>query len=186
MRVLVVATDGRDLHEFLAQAGHEVIASLTTPSALLKTTEALLPDLIVVHTAAPGGALLEQLSILSRHAPRPVVVFTSDGARETIGKALAAGVSAYVVDGLAPGRVRTIIDVAVARFAHSQRLHSELAQARRHLAERKLVERAKGVVMKTQGLDEEAAYAFLRKAAMDRKQRLAEVAAELLVHEQSA
>jgi response regulator NasT len=103
-------------------------------------------------------------------------MFASDGAPETIREAVRAGVSAYVVDGLDKDRIKGIIDVAVARFEDFQRLREELADATQKLSERKVVERAKGLLMKTRGLDEEAAFALLRKTAMDRKLTLAEVA----------
>jgi response regulator NasT len=107
-------------------------------------------------------------------------MFSSDGAPETIREAVRAGVSAYVVDGMEPDRIRAIIDVAVAQFEDFQRLREELAEANLRLAERKLVERAKGLLMKSRSLDEEAAYALLRKFAMDRKLRLGEVAQQLI------
>jgi two-component system, response regulator / RNA-binding antiterminator len=105
-----------------------------------------------------------------------VVMFASDGAPETIRAATRAGVSAYVVDGLDPGRIKAIVDAAVARFEDFQALRTQLADANLKLAERKLVERAKGLLMKSRSLDEEAAYTALRKMAMDRKLKLAEVA----------
>ena len=106
-------------------------------------------------------------------------MFTSDASRESIRDAVRAGVSAYVVDGLEKSRIKSIIDVAVARFEDFQRLRVELA-------ERKVVERAKGLLMKMHGLDEEGAYALLRRTAMDRKIKLSEVARELLMHRSSA
>lgn len=183
MRVLVVdesAERAEVLREGLEHAGHEVTASLSSPIALLKTIEKLQPDVIVIDTDSPSRDTIEHLVAVSQHGPRPVIMFANDGAPETIREAVRAGVSAYVVDGLDPARIRTIIDVAVARFEDFQRLRAELAEANEKLSERKLIERAKGMLMKTRGLDEEAAYAFLRKAAMDRKMKLAEVAQRLV------
>jgi len=108
------------------------------------------------------------------------VMFATDGAPEKIREAVRAGVSAYVVDGLDPARVKTIVDVAVAHFEDFQELREQLAQANLKLSERKLVERAKGVLMKTRGLGEEAAYSLLRKFAMDRKLKLSEVARQVI------
>lgn len=175
MRVLVVER-AESLSKALEQAGYEVSASLASPTALLKTLDRVQPDVIVIDTDSPSRDLLEHLEM----AGRPVVIFASDGTPETIREALRAGVSAYVVDGLDARRIRTIVDVAVARFEDFQRLRTELAEANLKLAERKLVERAKGIVMKTRGLDEDAAYAFLRKTAMDRKLKLGEVAQRLV------
>ena len=183
MRVLVVdeTPERADiLREGLRRAGYEVSASLSSPVSLLATIEQLKPDVIVIDTESPSRDVLEHLVVLTQHTPRPVVMFSNDGAPETIREAVRAGVSAYVVDGLDPNRIRTIIDVAVARFEDFQRLREELAEANLKLAERKLVERAKGLLMKSRGLDEGAAYALLRKSAMDRKLRLGEAAQQLI------
>jgi two-component system, response regulator / RNA-binding antiterminator len=183
MRVLVVdeSPERADiLREGLRRAGYEVSASLSSPLSLLATIEQLKPDVIVIETESPSCDVLEHLVVLTQHTPRPVVMFSSDGAPETIREAVRAGVSAYVVDGLDPNRIRTIIDVAVARFEDFQRLRGELAEANDRLVERKLVERAKGMLMKTRGLDEEAAYRLLRKFAMDRKLKLSQVAQQLI------
>ncbi|MEA3194207.1 MAG: two-component system, response regulator / RNA-binding antiterminator [Betaproteobacteria bacterium] len=183
MRILVVDESperAEILREGLRRAGHEVTASLTSPVALLKTIDRLKPDVIVIDTESPSRDVLEHLVVMSQHTPRPVVMFASDGAPETIREAVRAGVSAYVVDGLDRDRIKGIIDVAVARFEDFQRLRGELAEATSRLSERKLVERAKGLLMKSHGLDEEAAYSLLRKTAMDRKLKLAEVA-QLLI-----
>ncbi len=183
MRILVVdesSERAKILREGLERAGHEVSASLTSPISMLKTIERLKPDVIVIDTDSPSRDTLEHLVAVSQHGLRPVVMFASDGAPETIREAVRAGVSAYVVDGLDAARIRTIIDVAVAHFEDFQRLRAELADANLKLSERKVVERAKGMLMKTRGLDEDMAYAFLRKAAMDRKLKLAEVAQRLV------
>jgi response regulator NasT len=183
MRVLVVDESperARVLRDGLRIAGYEVTASLSSPIALLKTIDELKPDVIVIDTESPSRDVLEHLVVMSQHTPRPVVMFASDGALEKIREAVRAGVSAYVVDGLDPLRVKTIIDVAVARFEDFQALRERLAEANLKLSERKLVERAKGILMKSRNLDEEAAYALLRKFAMDRKLRMSEVAQQLI------
>lgn len=183
MRVLVVdesAERAEILREGLRRAGHEVTASLTSAVALLKMIEELAPDVIVIDTESPSRDVLEHLVVMSQHTPRPVVMFATDQAPETIREAVRAGVSAYVVDGLDPARVKTILDVAVARFEDFQGLRAQLAQANLKLSERKLVERAKGILMKTRGLEEDAAYGLLRKFAMDRKLKIADVAQQLI------
>jgi response regulator NasT len=170
-----------------ARGLREVTASLTSAVALLKTIDRLKPDVIVIDTESPSRDVLEHLVVMSQHTPRPVVMFASDGAPETIREAVRAGVSAYVVDGLDKDRIKGIIDVAVARFEDFQRLREELADATLKLSERKVVERAKGLLMKGRGMDEETAYTWLRKTAMDRKLKLAEVAQRVLVvHRNSA
>lgn len=183
MRVLVVDESperAEILMDGLARAGYRVTACLSSPLALLKTIDELQPDVIVIDTDSPSRDVLEHLGVISERGPRPVVMFSSDGAPEVIREAVRAGVSAYVVDGLDAARVKAIVDVAVARFEDFQRLRAELARANLMLGERKLIERAKGILMKTRGLDEEAAYALLRRSAMDRKLRIAELAQQLV------
>ena len=183
MRVLVVdetAERAELLRAALTLAGHEVTASLSLPLALLKTIERLQPDVIVIDTDSPSRDVLEHLVMISQHTPRPVVMFTSDGSPEAIRAAARAGVAAYVVDGLDEGRIKSIVDVAVARFEERQDLRGQLAEANSKLAERKLIERAKGLLMKSRSLDEEAAYAALRKAAMDRNLKLSEIAQRIV------
>jgi two-component system, response regulator / RNA-binding antiterminator len=183
MRVLVVhesAGRGEMLRAALRRAGYEVAASLSSPLTLLKTAEQLEPDVIVIDTQSPSPDVLEHLAMLRRHTPRPVVMFTSDGSEAAIRAATRAGVTAYVVDGLDETRIKTIVDVAVARFEEMQELRDQLAEATTQLAERKVIERAKGLLMKSRNLDEQAAFAALRKAAMDRKLKLSEVAQRIV------
>ena len=183
MRVLVVDESPERaelLREGLSSAGYEVAASLSSPFALLKTIEDLQPDIIVIDTESPSRDVLEHLVVMSQHTPRPVVMFSNDAEPEKIRAATRAGVSAYVVDGLDKDRIAAIMDAAVARFEEMQSLRTQLAEANRKLTDRKLVERAKGLLMKTRNLDENAAYALLRKMAMDRKLKLADVAQKLV------
>jgi len=183
MRVLVVdesAERAEMLRAAMKLAGYEVTASLTSPLALLATIEKVQPDVIVIDTESPSRDVLEHLVVMSRHTPRPVVMFSADGAPETIRAATRAGVSAYVVDGLDKDRIRAIVDAAVARFDEMQSLRAQLAEANQKLSDRKLVERAKGLLMKSRSLDEDAAYALLRKMAMDRKLKLSELAQRLV------
>ena len=183
MRVLVVDESpgqARLLREGLRKAGYEVTAPLASPLALLRAIDEHRPDIIVIDTESPSRDVLEHLVVMSQHTPRPVIMFASDATPETIREATRAGVSAYVVDGLDPERIKPILSAALARFEELQALRAQLADANLKLAERKLVERAKGLLMKSRGLEEEAAYALLRKFAMDRKLRLAEVAQQLI------
>ena len=168
------------LRAALLLAGHEVTAALSSPLALLHTIEQREPDVIVINTDSPSRDVLEHLVMVSQHTPRPVVMFTSDGSEQAIRAATRAGVSAYVVDGLDQHRIKTIVDVAVARFEEMQDLRDQLTEANTQLAERKVIERAKGLLMKSRNLDEQAAFATLRKAAMDRKLKLSEVAQRIV------
>jgi response regulator NasT len=187
MRVLVIDELAEDLEERaailregLARAGHEVVASLSSPLELLRAVEQLRPDVIVIDTESPTRDVLEHLVIVSQSSPRPIVMFASDSGGEAIREAVRAGVSAYIVDGLDAGRVNTIVEVACARFDELQRIKVELADANLKLSERKLVERAKGLLMQSRGLSEDEAYHALRKLAMSKKLRLGDVAQQVL------
>jgi len=183
MRVLLVdESDERAalLRDALAAAGHEVAASLSSPLELLRAVEALRPDVIVIDTESPTRDVLEHVVIVSQSSPRPIVMFASDAGGDAIRDAVRAGVSAYVVDGLDTGRVNSILAVACARFEEFQRLKLDLAEANLKLSERKRIERAKGLLMRSRGLSEDDAYHALRKLAMTRKLRLGEVAQQVL------
>ena len=187
MRILVVdESDERAalLGEALTAAGHEVVASLSSPLELLRAVDALRPDVIVIDTESPTRDVLEHVVIVSQSSPRPIVMFASDAGGEAIRDAVRAGVSAYVVDGLDASRVNSIVEVACARFEEYQRefqrLKIELAEANLKLSERKLVERAKGLLMQSRGVSEDEAYHALRKLAMSKKLRLGDVAQQVI------
>jgi response regulator NasT len=183
VRVLVVDESrgrARVLREAMEHAGYEVVVSHGAPLALLKTVERVQPDVIVIDTEAPSRDTLENLAVMGQHLPRPIVMFADDAAPETLRDVMRAGVAAYIVDGLDPARVKSIVDVACAQFEEYQRLRDELAATQLKLSERKLVERAKGVLMKSRGLDEGAAYEALRKLAMDRGKPLADIARHVI------
>jgi response regulator NasT len=183
MRVLVVdesAERADTLGAALRQAGYEVVASLTSPLALLRTIETLEPEVIVIDVDSPSRDVLEHLVVVTQHTPRPIVMFAADGSPAAIREATRAGVSAYVVDGLDRKSIKAIVDAAVARFVEFQVLRTRLAEANLKLEERKLVEKAKGLLMRQRGIDEEAAHATLRKMAMDRSLKLADVAQRVI------
>lgn len=143
---------------------------------------AFAPDLVVIACESPDRDTLESLREASSANPRPVVMFVDRSEPALAKAAVHAGVAAYVVDGLAPGRVRSVLDVALTRFQLMQSLREDLAKAQADLAARKSVERAKGLLMKERGLDEEAAYRVLRKLAMDTGRPLAAVAGDLIAY----
>ena len=187
MRVLVVdESDERAalLREALTAAGHEVAASLSSPLELLRAVETLQPDVIVIDTESPTRDVLEHVVMVSQSSPRPIVMFASDAGGEAIRDAVRAGVSAYVVDGMDSSRVSSIVEVACARFEEYQRefqrLKIELAEANLKLSERKRIERAKGLLMQSRGLSEDEAYHALRKLAMAKKQRLGDIAQQVI------
>jgi response regulator NasT len=157
--------------------GIELACTLDSPLELPGQVAQHQPDIVLIETESPSRDVLEQLAAVSTSAPRPVVMFTDDAQGDAIRSALRAGVSAYIVDGIAPDRLDPIMRVAMERFESDQALRARLRDAKDRLAERKLVERAKGILMKHRGIDEEAAYAALRKLAMERGLRIGEVRA---------
>ncbi len=168
------------LERALQDAGYVVAAKLTGVMNLYKEVERIEPDVIIIDLESPDRDMLEQMREISRDRPKPVVMFAEDDDSDTIRQAVKAGVSAYVVDGLSAKRVKPLMEVAIARFREYQALREELLHAKVSLAERKLVEKAKGLLMQRRGMSEDEAYKALRKMAMDGNRRLAEVAENIL------
>ena len=183
LRVLIIDESRRRAAELcagLVMAGHQVAAVLPSVGDLSAQIESIKPDVILIETDSPSRDTLENLAVMDRTMPRPVIIFAQEGDQPTIREAMRAGVSAYVVDGLEAGRLKPVIDVAIARFEEHQSLKKELASATKKLSDRKLVEKAKGLLMKSRGLDEESAYAALRKLAMERAKPMAMISQDLL------
>jgi response regulator NasT len=168
------------LQQALMRAGYEVVAYVPSTFDLHRQVSALQPDIIIIDTDSPDRDTIENICVVSRDQPRPVVMFTHDGDGEKIRAATLAGVSAYVVDGMSGERIRPILDAAVARFEQFQALKREFDEIEEKLADRKVIERAKGIIMKAHNLSEEDAYRALRKQAMQNNSRLAEVARQLV------
>ncbi|NJM83587.1 MAG: ANTAR domain-containing protein [Tabrizicola sp.] len=139
------------------------------------------PDLVLIDAGNPSRDALEELTLATAPMQRPVAMFVdgSDGALTRA--AIEAGVSAYVVDGLRAERIKPVLDAAIARFHMIQKMRAELAETRRALEERKVIDRAKGILMRARGISEEEAYAMMRKAAMDQGRKLADVAQALVM-----
>lgn len=183
LRVLLIdRSPGRAaiLKQALKDAGYVVAAKLTGVVDLYNEVERIEPDVIIIDLESPDRDTLEQMREISRDRPKPVVMFADDDDSDTIRQAVKAGVSAYVVDGLAGKRVKPLMEVAIARFREYQALREELAEAKSTLAERKLVDKAKGLLMQRRGMSEDEAYKALRKMAMDSNKRIAEVAENIL------
>ncbi len=164
----------------LRDSGCEVVATLIGRDDLQAAVAEARPDVIVIDMECPDRDTLEDMSRMTRDQPLPTVMFVDRSDSESIRAAVQAGVSAYVVGGLSPERVRPVLEVAIARFTEFQALRRELESAKSDLEDRKVIERAKGILMKRRGLAEDEAFRLLRKMAMDRKARLAMVARDVV------
>lgn len=170
----------RILRMALLEAGYNVVATLPGDPFLPERIHQIQPDMIVVDAESQGRDILEHVVMATRDERRPIIMFTDEEDTSHVRRAIAAGVSAYVAAGTPSDHIKPVIEVAMARFEHEESLRRELADARSQLEERKVVDRAKGLLMTRQGLSEQEAYARLRKAAMDKGIRLADVAQRLI------
>jgi Response regulator with putative antiterminator output domain len=168
------------IEEGLREAGHGRVAVIHDVNEVGRSLQQTMPDVVVIDLENPKRDTLEHFFSLSRAIRRPIAMFVdrSDGAM--IEKAVEAGVSAYVVDGLKKERVKPILDMAISRFNAFSRLTRELEEARGALEERKIIDQAKGILMKTRGLSEPDAYALLRSTAMNQNRRIVEIAQSLI------
>jgi response regulator NasT len=183
LRVLLVDDTGKDmriLHDALVAAGHVVVGEVGTALELIDQAEKTAPDLIIVDTESPSRDVLEQIALVSQNTPRPIVMFTDDGDEDSITRAFSAGVTTYIVEGLHPERVRSILDVARARFAAEQALRDELERTKGELAARKVIERAKGILMDARKIGEQEAFRLMRRMAMDRQSTMLAVAEQIV------
>ena len=177
MRVMLVHDRAIDqVSPALVAYQYRVVGMYTPDADLIAQATRLGPDLIVLDMSTPGPLLLDQLRQLGEMLPLPIVMFTDEADSGTIRRAIAAGVTAYVVDGLYVNRLGPVLDVALARFEEMQSLRNELMSTRRNLNDRKRIDRAKGILMQRRGISEDAAYHSLRKLAMQRNQKIGEVA----------
>lgn len=174
------AERSRSLRIGLLENGYNIVAVLPVDVFLPDRLAQIAPDMIIVDAESQARDTLEHVVMATRDARRPIVLFTQDEDTTHVRAAIAAGVTAYVVAGLAAERVKPVLDVALARFQHEEALRRELADARTELSDRKLIDRAKAILIKRHGLREEEAHARLRKTAMDKGLKLAEVAQRLI------
>lgn len=164
----------------LLLAGHEMAEVAAPDGPLLAALEESRPDAIVLESDSPQVDLLDRIIDAMGERPLPLVIFSNDPSEQCISRAVRAGASAYVVDGLDASRVPAILQVALTRFEFMEGLRGELNVAQQKLAERKFVERAKGLLMKARGLSEDEAYHTLRRMAMERNRRMGDVAKSVL------
>lgn len=179
-QTLAQAERSRLLRIGLLEAGYNLVATLPADPFLTERLAQLRADLVIVDAESDARDALEHVVMATRDERRPIVMFTSDEDTSHVNEAVAAGVTAYIVDGLAPERIHPILTVAMARFRHQEALLAELDSARDELQERKLIERAKGLLMQRQGLSEHEAYVRLRKAAMNKGMKLGEMAQHMI------
>src|SRR6478736_5270508 len=168
------------LEEGLREAGHVHIVRIDEMSHLLARIYAIDPDVILIDLENPSRDVLEQMFQVSRAVKRPVAMFVDQSDAASIEAAVDAGVSAYIVGGLRKERVQNILDLCISLFNAFHRLQDELDRTRSALEERKVIDRAKGILMKAKNLPEETAYAMLRKTAMNENKKIAEVAQSVI------
>jgi response regulator NasT len=164
------------IEEGLREAGHARVTVIHEVQGVARIIDTLRPDVIIIDIENPNRDMMEHLFQLTRTVGRPIAMFVDRSDTASIEAAVDAGVSAYIVDGLKKERVKPILDMAVSRFNAFSRLQRELADAKSALEERKVVERAKGILMKMRGLSEEEAFALLRQTAMNEKKKMSEIA----------
>jgi two-component system, response regulator / RNA-binding antiterminator len=187
MRIAIVdesASRASIIEEGLAQLPQCELFVLTERHGLLAKIEEFAPDVVLLDLGNPSRDVLEEYFAVSRAVARPIAMFVDQSDEEAIGAAIDAGVSAYVVDGFAPNRIRTVLDLAVRRFNAFARLQSDLSEAKGKLAERETIDKAKRILMKSKAISEPEAYAELRQKAMSSNRRIAEIAeAVVTAHE---
>jgi response regulator NasT len=179
LRILLIdqnVTRASILEEGLREAGYTTVTVLRNTENLLRRIVDADPEVICIDLEDPNRDVLEQMFQVSRVVRRPVAMFVGRSDADMIKAAVESGVGAYVVDGLKKERVKAVVDMAVSRFKAFNDLRDELDRTKQALGERKLIERAKGILMKQRGMTEDEAYALLRKAAMTDNKRLVEIA----------
>ncbi|MCY1529747.1 putative transcriptional regulatory protein pdtaR [compost metagenome] len=168
------------LRQTLAAAGLHVVAEVAPGTDLAAAIARAAPDVVLIDSDAPGRDTLENVCVASEHSDRPVVMFTDNGNRETIRVALRAGVAAYVVGDVPAERIEPLLTVAIERFAMEKSRREELREAQLRLADRRWVEQAKGILMRSRSIPEDEAHGLLRQRAMQSQKRLGEVAREVV------
>lgn len=183
LKVAVVEAD-RDralmIVDGLRESGDHDVTIVGDATGLTRRLADLSPDVVLIDIADPNRDVLEELALASAATERPVAMFVDRTDTSATRAAIDAGVSAYIVDGLKKDRLKPILDAAIARFQVFARMRTELETTKAALAERKVIDRAKGLLMKAKGLTEDEAYALLRKTAMDQSRKVADVAASLV------
>ena len=182
---IVVVEKDRDrammIVDGLKVAGNFDVVVIAEEAGLARRIAQCNPDLVLIDAGNPSRDALEDLTLASTPMERPVAMFVDQSDAALTKAAIEAGVSAYVVDGLRAERIKPILDAAIARFHMVHKMRVELAETRRALDERKLIDRAKGILMRARGIGEDEAYGLMRKAAMDQGKKLADIAQALVM-----
>jgi response regulator NasT len=168
------------LEQALLDQGLIVACRLESAQSLIKNVEDYQPDIIIMHLVSPDRETLENMTALSQHNPKPIILFSADADSCIISQAIQAGAASYIIDDFKGHKIKPILDAALAHFHKYQALRKELQQTREQLADRKIIDKAKGLLMKTKGLDEDQAYHSMRKMAMDQSKSLADIAKNIL------
>jgi response regulator NasT len=169
------------LEDGLRASGVETVTVIRDRVNLMRKLVMIDPDVVIIDLENPSRDELEQMFQVSRVVARPVAMFVDQSDSAMIEAAVDAGVSAYVVDGLKGERIKAVVDMAISRFNAFSRLKTELDVARSELADRKVIDQAKGILMKSRGLTEQEAYELMRKTAMNQNQKLAEIAKSVVI-----
>lgn len=182
LKVLLVenSADSPLLHEFAGNTALDILRIVYRPESFILLVKEAKPDLIIVHTGSSSEKLIRDINTLNLHDPRPVILYAESGCADTINRAIKAGVSALILDGFKLERLDSIVQIALARFNYQQGLREALEEARAQLEDRKQIDRAKAILIKTQKFSEDQAYHTLRKLAMDRNITLGEMARNVL------
>lgn len=186
MRIAIIDTSttrAAIISDGLREAGLTDLVIIDHATGLAAQIERAAPEVVLINLENPSRDMLEDFFAMSRALARPIAMFVDQSDAESTSAAVDAGVSAYVVDGLAKQRIKPVLDLAIRRFQAFSRLQAELAEARTALADRQAIDRAKAILMKRKGLDEPAAYALLRNHAMRSNRRIAEVAEAIVTSE---
>ena len=183
LRILLINDTAKKvgrLKTALVEAGFEVIDESGLTIDLPARVEAVRPDVVLIDTESPGRDVMEQVVLVTRDQPRPIVMFTDEHDPNVMRQAIQAGVSAYIVEGIQVDRLQAILDVAMARFESDQALRAQISARDQQMAERKRIELAKGLLMKMRQCNEEEAYTLMRRQAMSRQQKLIQVAEQII------
>lgn len=180
--LLVDENSGRSavVERALLDNGYDVVGRITTEEDIPQILNKIETDVVIYSMESPDDEVLDSIQSINLQIPKPVVMFTEKSDSETISRAVKAGVSACIVDGLSESRIKPIMDVAIARFREFQALKEELTKTKSDLADRKIIDKAKGIIMKQRSCSEDNAYKALRKLAMDRNEKIVNVAKSVI------